>query len=152
MGGEFLFKSKMVALKRAVGSEVESSLTTKAVEGAALTLQCIDNVHGCYCLPLGVFGVGDGVTNDVLQKDFQDASGLFVDQARDAFYTTTASQTANGRFRDALDVVAQHFTMALGTPFSQSFASFTASSHVVCEKCRVLLQELRKLWNPHRYI
>ena len=32
-------------------------------------------------LPFGMHGVGDSIANHVLQEDFQDAAGLFVDQA-----------------------------------------------------------------------
>jgi len=42
------------------------SLTAESVEGTALTLQGIDDIHGGDGLPLGVFGVGDGITDDIL--------------------------------------------------------------------------------------
>ena len=42
------------------------SLTAESVEGTALTLQGIDDIHGGDGLPLGVFGVSDGITDDVL--------------------------------------------------------------------------------------
>ena len=48
---------------------------------AALAFEGIDQVHGSYGLPLGVLGVGDGVTDHVLQEHFENTTGLLVDQA-----------------------------------------------------------------------
>ena len=107
-----------------------SCLTAEAVEGAALPLEGIDDIHGRNGLPLGMFGVGDGITDDVLKEHLEDTTGLLVDQARDTLDTATAGQTANGGLRDALDVVTQHLAMTLGATLSESFASFATSSHV----------------------
>ena len=48
--------------------EHTSGLTAKAVQGASLPLQGIDDVHGSDSLPLGMLSVGDGVTDDILQE------------------------------------------------------------------------------------
>jgi hypothetical protein len=56
-----------------------TSLTTETVQGAALSLQCVDNVEGCDGLALGVLSVGDGVTDDTLEEGLQDTASLFVD-------------------------------------------------------------------------
>ena len=86
-------------------------LTTESVQGTSLTLQGIDDVHGSDGLALGVFRVGDGIADDVLKEDLEHAAGLLVDQAGDTLDTATTGQTANGRLGDALDVVAQDFTI-----------------------------------------
>ena len=72
-----------VALKRAVYSvcRSSSSLTAESVQSPALSLQGVDNVHGSDGLPLGMLGVCDGITDDVLQENLQDTTGLFVDQS-----------------------------------------------------------------------
>ena len=44
-------------------------LTSESVKGTSLPLQGIDNIHGGDSLPLGVFGVGDGIPDDVLKED-----------------------------------------------------------------------------------
>jgi hypothetical protein len=54
-------------------------LTTETVEGAALSLQSVDDVQGCDSLALGVLGVCDSITNDTLEEGLQDTAGLFVD-------------------------------------------------------------------------
>ena len=123
---------RSVALKRAVGfwfvrteRQTEKFLSSEAVESAALTLERVDDVHGGDRLSLGVLAVRDGVTDDVLE----DTTGLLVDEARDTLHSTTAGETADGGLGDALDVVTQHLTMALGASLSESLASLSTSGH-----------------------
>ena len=100
-----------MALKRAVlndGNQVER-LAAETVQSAALALEGVDDVHGGDGLALGVLGVGDGIADHVLEEHLQDASGFLVDQARDTFHTSAASETADGRFGDALDVSLRTF-------------------------------------------
>ena len=105
-------------------------LTAESVQGTALTFQGIDDVHGCDGLPLGVLGVCDGITDDVLKEYLQDTTGLLVDQARNTLDTTTTSQTTDCWFGDTLDVITQHLPVALSAPLSKTFSSFTTSRHV----------------------
>ena len=107
------------------------SLTAKSIEGAALTLEGIDNIHGCDSLPLGMFSVGDSITDDILKEDLEDTSGLLIDEARDTLDTSTASQSADGGLGDTLDVITQYFSVTLGASLAESFASFSSSSHDV---------------------
>ena len=124
----------MVALKRAccwvVGCGGLGSLTSESVEGAALPLEGVDDVHGGDGLPLGVLSVGDGIPDDVLKEDLEDTTGLLVDESRDTLDSSTASQSPDGGLGDALDVVPQHLPVPLGTSLAESLASFAASSHV----------------------
>ncbi len=124
----------LVALERAVGFPtmlVESawSLTSESVQGASLTFQSVDHVHSSDGLPLGVLAVGDCVADDVFQENFQHTASLFVDQPGDSLHSTSTSQSADGGLGDALDIVAEHLSVTLGTSLSQSFASFTTSRH-----------------------
>ena len=93
-------------------------LSTEAVQSAALALEGVDDVQRGDGLALGVLGVGDGITDDILQKDLEDTTGLFVDETRDALDTTTAGKSANSRLGDALDVIPEHLSVALGTALS----------------------------------
>ena len=54
-------------------------LATKAIEGTTLSLECIDNIEGGDSLALGVFSVGDGITDDRLEEGLEDAASFFVD-------------------------------------------------------------------------
>ena len=86
--------NKVVVLKRTDGDlwvVAKTNLTSEPVESTALSLQSIDNIHGGDGLPLGVFGVGDGITDDILKEDLEDSSGLLVDQARDTLDSSSAS-------------------------------------------------------------
>ncbi len=112
-----------------VGCSGVGSLAPKAVQRAALAFQGVHNVHGGHGLPLGMLGVGDSITDNVLQENFQNAARLLVDQARDALDTATTSQTADSRLGDTLDVITQHLSVALGAPFPQTLSSFTTSRH-----------------------
>jgi hypothetical protein len=106
------------------------NLTSETVQSAALAFQSVDDVHGGDCLSLGVFSVCDGITNDVFKENFQDTTGFFVDQSRDTLDTTTAGQTTDSWLGDTLDVITKNFAMTLGSSFSETFSSFTATGHV----------------------
>lgn len=105
-------------------------LTSETVQGATLAFQSVDDVHSGDGLPLGVLGVGDGVTNDVFQEHLQHTTGLLVDESGDTLHSTTASQTADGGLGDALDVVTQDFPVTLCSTFSKSLAPFPPSGHL----------------------
>ena len=131
----FSFLINVVALKRAgCLGRGWASLTSESVEGTSLPLEGVDNVHGGDGLPLGVFGVGDGVPDDVLKENLEHSTGLLVDQARDTLDSTTASQTSDGWLGDALDVISQHLTVTLGASLSESLASFATSGHVAVDQ------------------
>ena len=46
-------------------------------------------------IPLGVFSVGDRVTDDVLEEDLENTTSLFVDETRNTLDTTTTSETTD---------------------------------------------------------
>ena len=55
-------------------------LSAESVQGSSLTFQSVHNIEGCDCLSLGMLGVGDGITDEVLKEDLQNTTGLFVDE------------------------------------------------------------------------
>ena len=120
---------EVVALKRASFLKKLSGLTTESVQSTSLSLQSIDDVHGCNGLSLSVFCVGNSISNNILEEHLENSTSLFVDEARDTLDTTTASKTTDGWFGDTLDVVTKDFPMALSTSFSETFASFATSRH-----------------------
>ena len=105
-------------------------LTAEAVQGASLAFQGIDHIHGGDGLPLGVLGVGDGITDDILQEHLQHTTSLLVDQARDTLHSATASQATDGGLGDSLDVITKDLAMALGASFAESLSSLAASRHL----------------------
>ena len=104
-------------------------LSTESVEGTSLPLEGIDDIHSGDSLPLGVFGVGDGITDDVLKEDLEDTTGLLVDETTDTLDTATTSETTDSRLGDALDVITKDLAMTLGASLSKTFASFSATRH-----------------------
>ena len=58
---------KMARFVVAVGSQ-EHFLTSESVQSTSLSLESIDDIHGGDGLPLGMLGVGDGITDDVLEE------------------------------------------------------------------------------------
>ena len=102
-------------------------LSSKAVQGLALALEGIDDVHGGNGLALGVLRVRDGIPDDVLEEDLEDAAGLLVDEARDALDAATTGEAADGGLGDALDVVAKDLAVALGAALSETLSSFSTT-------------------------
>jgi hypothetical protein len=86
--------------------EETECLASEAVKSAALSLESVDYVEGSHSLPASVLSVGDGISDDVLEEDFQYASGFLIDEAGDTLDTTSASKTADGGFRNTLDVIS----------------------------------------------
>uniref|UniRef100_A0A8R7QI26 Uncharacterized protein n=1 Tax=Triticum urartu TaxID=4572 RepID=A0A8R7QI26_TRIUA len=109
--------------------EEHAGSASESVEGASLSLEGVDDVHGGDGLAAGVLGVGDGVADDVLEEDLEHAAGLLVDEPGDALHAAPPRETPDGRLGDALDVVAQHLPVALGAALAQPLASLAAARH-----------------------
>ena len=96
-------------------------LCTEAVERLALALKRVDDIEGCDSLATSMFAIRDRILDDVAEERAENGAGLLVHQSGDALDTATTSQTTDRRFRDALDVITQHLTVALST----ALAAFT---------------------------
>ena len=57
----------------------KGSLSAEPVQGAALSLEGVDDVEGGDGLSLGVLGVGDCVSDDAFEEGLEDTAGFFVD-------------------------------------------------------------------------
>jgi hypothetical protein len=119
-------------------------LTAETVQGSALSLQRIDHVHGGDGFPLGVLGVSDSIPDNVLEENFENSTGLFVNETGYTFHTTTTSQTTDGGFCDALDVIAKNFTMSLRSSFAQTFSSLASTRHVEFAKSQAEMKGNRQ--------
>jgi len=104
-------------------------LAAEAIEGAALALERIDDVHGGHRLAARVLSVSHGVADHVLEEDLEHRARLLVDKAGDALHSATTRQTADGRLGDALDVVAQHLAVTLGAALAETFTALATSGH-----------------------
>ena len=108
----------------------EKRLAAETVQGAALALERVDDIHGGDGLSAGVFGVGDRITDHVLEEHLEDATGLFVDETRDALDTTTACETADRRLRDALNVIAENLAVTLSAALTKALTTLSSAGHV----------------------
>lgn len=62
----------------------KTRLSTETIQSATLALESVDNIKGGDGLSLGVFSVGDGITNDTFEESLENTTGLFVDHCLDA--------------------------------------------------------------------
>ena len=101
----------------------------EAVEGSALSLESVDDVDGGDGLSLGVLGVGDGVTDDVLEEGSQDETGLVVDERADSLDTATSGESSDGGLGDAHDGgLERSLGASLGAGLAGDFAELAALS------------------------
>ena len=131
----------MLTFKKAVLMLVEAKLeclTSESVQSTSLPFQSIDDIHGGDGLPLGVLGVGDSITDDVLEEYLEDTTGLFVDKTGDTLHSTTTCETTDCWLGDSLDVITKYFTMTLGASLSECLFSFTSSGHVDIYYCKII--------------
>ncbi|KAL3848862.1 hypothetical protein ACJIZ3_010744 [Penstemon smallii] len=76
-----------------------------------------------------MLGVSNRISDHVLQKNLQHTTCLFVNQATDTLHAAPPSKPADRRLRDALDVVAEHFTVTLCAALSQTLAALAPTRH-----------------------
>ena len=113
-------------------------LSAETVEGSALSLKSVDDVESGDGLSLGVFGVDNGVTDNVLEEGSEDSAGLLVDVAGDSLDSTSSCESADSWFGDSEDGVAESLSglESLGSGFASSGLSFSSSSNL-CSWCHL---------------
>ena len=105
-------------------------LAAEAVQSAALALESINNIHRCDSLPACVLRVCNSIADDVLEEHLEHRAGLLINQTRNTLHTASTSETTDSRLSDALDVVAQHLPVTLGTALPETLATFSTARHV----------------------
>ena len=53
---------------------------SETVDGSALPLEGVDDVHGGDGFSSGVLSVGDGISDDTLEESLEDLSGIVIDE------------------------------------------------------------------------
>ena len=66
----------------------------------------------------------DTKTPHVFEENLKNASSLFVNETRDTFDTTTTSQTTNGGFGNALNVVAKDLAVTLSSASANRYCQY----------------------------
>lgn len=111
------------------GGKTEEESAAETVQSAALPLERVHDVHGGDGLALGVLSVRHSVADDILEEHLEDATGLFVDESRDALDAASARKTTDRWLGDALDVVSQNLAVTLGSSLSQTLSALTTTRH-----------------------
>ena len=83
-----------------------------------MSLEGVDDIESSDSLPAGVFSVGDGVPDHVLEEASEDGAGLLVDVARDSLDTTTSGESADSGLGDSHDGGTHRLLLALGSVLS----------------------------------
>ena len=107
------------------------SLTSETVQGLALPLKGIDDIHGSHSLTTSVLRVGDRITNDVLKEYLEHSTSLLIDKTRDTLYTTTTSETTNSGLSNTLDIITKDLAMTLSATLSKTFTSFSSACKLI---------------------
>ena len=94
-----------------------------------MSLESVDNVEGGDGLSLGVFGIGDGVLDNVLEELSEDNSGLVIDEGADSLDTTSSGESSDGRLGDTEDGVLDGLgSESLGSSLSADLTELSSFS------------------------
>ena len=100
------------------------------LQGPSLSLEGIDHIHGGDGLPPCVLGVGDSVSDHVLEEAPENCPRVVVDEGRDALHASTSGETPDGRLGDAVDGGLGSLPgVPLDADLADTFASFAFASH-----------------------
>ncbi len=54
--------------------------TSETIDGSALSLECVDDVHSSDGFSSGVLSVGDGISDDSFEESLEGLSGIIIDE------------------------------------------------------------------------
>jgi hypothetical protein len=91
-----------------------------------------------------VFRVSDGIRDNIIEKDLENSTSLFVNETRNMLDTNRTSETTDSGLGDSLDIVTKDLAMTLGASLSESLSSFATARHVsICFVCLLICAWLR---------
>ena len=97
----FLISSETFYSTIKLKSNIRSSSET--VKGSALSLKSIDDIESGDGLSLGVLGVADGISDNVLEEASEDNSGLVIDEGADSLDSTSSGESSDSWLGDTED-------------------------------------------------
>ena len=96
-----------------------------------MSLEGVDDIEGGDGLSLGVFGVGDGVLDNVLEELSEDNSGLVIDEGADSLHTTSSGESSDGWLGDTKDGFLDSLgSVSFSSSFTGDLSEFTSLSSV----------------------
>ena len=94
-----------------------------------MSLESVDDIEGGDGLSLGVFGVGNGVLDDVLEELSEDNSGLVIDEGADSLDTTSSGESSDSWLGDTEDGVLDGLgSESLGSSLSSDLSELSSFS------------------------
>ena len=94
-----------------------------------MSLEGIDDIEGGDGLSLGVFGVGNGVLDNVLEELSEDNSGLVVDEGADSLDTSSSGESSDSWLGDTEDGVLDGLgSESLGSSLSADLTELSSFS------------------------
>lgn len=105
-------------------------LASETVQGAALSLQGVHDIHGGDGLAFGVLAVSDCITDDILEEYLQDSTCFFVYQTWYSLDPTSPGKSSDCRLGNTLDVVSKHLAVTFCASLSEPLSSFSTTRHV----------------------
>ena len=106
-------------------SNIRSSSET--VKGSTLSLKSIDDIEGGDGLSLGVLGVADGISDNVLEEASEDNSGLVIDEGADSLDSTSSGESSDSWLGDTEDGFLDSLGgVSLGSGLTLNLAEFAS--------------------------
>ena len=94
-----------------------------------MSLESIDDIEGGDGLSLGVFGVGDGILDNVFEEASEDNSGLVIDERADSLDSTSSGKSSDGWLGDTEDGVLDGLgSESLGSSLSADLTELSSFS------------------------
>ena len=115
------------------------SSSAETVEGAALSLESVDDVESGDGLSLGVLSVHDGVADHVLKEALEDSASLLVDVRADSLDATTAGKSADSRLGNAEDGLTESLSVFVALSAGLAAALAFSASAELCLRCHCSL-------------
>jgi hypothetical protein len=108
-------------------SNIRSSSET--VKGSALSLKSIYDIECGDGLSLGVLGVADGISDNVLEEASEDNSGLVIDERADSLDSTSSGESSDSWLGDTKDGFLDSLGgVSLSSGFTLDLAEFASFS------------------------
>ena len=114
-----------------------------------MSLESVDDVKSGDGLSLGMFSVGDRVTDNVLEEGSEDGAGLLVNVVRDSLDTTTASESADSGLSDTHNSLLERLLglEALGTGLAA--LAFSTNLCTICHLNNLFITKILFLIIKH---
>ena len=110
-----------------------SQSVTETVESSTLSLEGVDDIHSGDSFSSGVFGVSDGISDNLFEERSENSSGVIIDERGDSLDTTSSTESSDSWFGDTVNSGSSGLSgVSLATMFANTFHSFAFSDHFLC--------------------